>query len=170
MKPERWFRILVLGGAVLGTDCKATPDTGSTGDASADGATGGAGRGGADGGSSGGAGGGGKGGGASTAPGGAAGVAGGAAGGAGGSAGGVGGVGGGAASGAGGAAGGAGAGGGMAGSGGLLECRLDASGHGSAADPCGCPCCWANDCPNTNAACCASFCKAGDQGRGCCGK
>jgi hypothetical protein len=52
---------------------------------------------------------------------------------------------------------------------GPLECRI-IGGQGDPRDPCGCPCCWANDCPNTDATCCRGFCKGADQGRGCCGQ
>jgi hypothetical protein len=58
---------------------------------------------------------------------------------------------------------------GTAGSSVELECRLDTAGRGDPADPCGCPCCWALDCPNTED-CCSGFCSAGDDGRGCCAK
>ena len=62
---------------------------------------------------------------------------------------------------------------GRAGSGGsaggetTLACHRDANGFGKAADPCGCACCWARDCLNTQD-CCAGFCKGADSGRGCC--
>jgi hypothetical protein len=49
-----------------------------------------------------------------------------------------------------------------------LECRINALGYGHSADPCGCPCCWARDCLNTDERCCAGFCRGGDQGLGCC--
>jgi hypothetical protein len=39
---------------------------------------------------------------------------------------------------------------------------------GNPGDPCGCACCWANDCLNTEP-CCAGFCNAGNAGAGCCG-
>jgi hypothetical protein len=54
-----------------------------------------------------------------------------------------------------------------AGSSGELECRLDSLGRGNPADPCGCPCCWALDCLNTDD-CCRGFCGAGNDGGGCC--
>jgi len=60
-----------------------------------------------------------------------------------------------------------GAGGATAGSSGTLECMLDSLGRGNPADPCGCPCCWALDCLNTED-CCSGFCSAGDNGGGCC--
>lgn len=55
--------------------------------------------------------------------------------------------------------------GGTAGAGGSgLQCSLSAN----PADPCGCPCCWVDSCLNTEP-CCATFCKAGNAGAGCCG-
>lgn len=51
-----------------------------------------------------------------------------------------------------------------AGSGGALLCHIDA-GFGRASDPCGCPCCWAKDCLNTDKICCGGFCKVN-----CCGQ
>ena len=48
-----------------------------------------------------------------------------------------------------------------------LVCHTDAKGFGRSSDPCGCSCCWARDCQNTDA-CCAGFCKGADSGRGCC--
>ena len=38
-----------------------------------------------------------------------------------------------------------------------------------AADACGCPCCWAEGCDNTDEACCGGFCDVGNNGAGCCG-
>ena len=35
-------------------------------------------------------------------------------------------------------------------------------------DPCGCPCCWVDNCMNDEP-CCESFCAAGDDDKGCCG-
>lgn len=35
-------------------------------------------------------------------------------------------------------------------------------------DPCGCPCCWVNDCRNDEP-CCADFCSNANNGMGCCG-
>ena len=35
-------------------------------------------------------------------------------------------------------------------------------------DACGCPCCWMDNCLNTEP-CCESFCNAGNMGAGCCG-
>jgi hypothetical protein len=58
---------------------------------------------------------------------------------------------------------------GSAGTSGVLECRLDELGYGDPRDPCGCPCCWAMGCSNTEEGCCAGFCRGGDEGRGCCG-
>jgi hypothetical protein len=49
-----------------------------------------------------------------------------------------------------------------------LECRIRDNGLGNARDPCGCPCCWAKDCLNTDELCCVGFCKGADEGRGCC--
>ena len=46
-----------------------------------------------------------------------------------------------------------------AGSGGGLLCHIDAKGYGRSSDPCGCPCCWAKDCLNTDEICCGGFCK-----------
>jgi hypothetical protein len=46
-----------------------------------------------------------------------------------------------------------------AGSGGGLQCHIDANGNARSGDPCGCPCCWAKDCLNTDEICCAGFCK-----------
>jgi hypothetical protein len=62
---------------------------------------------------------------------------------------------------------GAGGGGGSGGSDGL-QCHLREHGLGTATDPCGCPCCWATDCLNTDSGCCIGFCKGADEGRGCC--
>lgn len=59
--------------------------------------------------------------------------------------------------------------GGGAGEPATLECRVRENGVGHAADPCGCPCCWAKDCLNTDETCCVGFCKGADEGRGCCG-
>ena len=50
--------------------------------------------------------------------------------------------------------------GGSAGSGGGLQCHIDAKGYARSGDPCGCPCCWAMDCLNTDETCCAGFCRA----------
>lgn len=44
---------------------------------------------------------------------------------------------------------------GAGGSGGGLDCSLPASPD----DPCGCPCCWAEDCSNDDPACCGAFCE-----------
>ena len=52
-----------------------------------------------------------------------------------------------------------------AGSGGGLLCHIDATGFGRSSDPCGCPCCWAKDCLNTDKICCGGFCKVN-----CCGQ
>jgi len=74
---------------------------------------------------------------------------------------------GGAASGAGGtdATGGAGSGGDGAGGGATgPECTTG----GNAFDPCGCPCCWANDDCTNDEPCCAVFCASGNDGEGCC--
>jgi hypothetical protein len=60
--------------------------------------------------------------------------------------------------------------GGGAGSEAQLTCRVDTMGFGSSKDPCGCPCCWARDCLNTDTICCGGFCKGADAGRGCCGQ
>lgn len=57
--------------------------------------------------------------------------------------------------------------GGSAGNEAAIACHPDANGFGKAADPCGCSCCWARDCLNTQD-CCAGFCKGADSGRGCC--
>jgi hypothetical protein len=57
--------------------------------------------------------------------------------------------------------------GGSAGAAAGLECHTDAKGFGKSSDACGCPCCWARDCSNTEA-CCDGFCKNADSGRGCC--
>jgi hypothetical protein len=70
--------------------------------------------------------------------------------------------------GAGGSAGNAGGPAGSAGSGDLI-CQLDDNGRGDPRDPCGCPCCWAGDCLNTEEDCCGGFCRGGDDGGGCCG-
>jgi hypothetical protein len=57
---------------------------------------------------------------------------------------------------------------GSAGSGGgVLECTVDSMGLGKSSDPCGCPCCWARGCLNSED-CCAGFCLGADSGRGCC--
>lgn len=56
---------------------------------------------------------------------------------------------------------------GSAGSGMGPVCHTNAMGLGKASDPCGCACCWAHDCLNTEA-CCDGFCKGADSGRGCC--
>jgi hypothetical protein len=48
-----------------------------------------------------------------------------------------------------------------------LVCHPNAMGVGKSDDPCGCPCCWARDCLNTEA-CCAGFCVGADSGKGCC--
>lgn len=50
------------------------------------------------------------------------------------------------------------------------QTTLVCSENADASDPCGCPCCWANDCANTDESCCAGFCEAGDDGLGCCGQ
>jgi hypothetical protein len=81
-----------------------------------------------------------------------------------------GGTGGGGAAGGGTGGGGAGAAAGSGGTGTVLECRLDDMGRGNPRDPCGCPCCWATDCLNTDDGCCAGFCLGGDEGKGCCGQ
>jgi hypothetical protein len=165
MKTERWFKVLVLGGAMVGEACgtvqegrpnrrpggtggstagsggERSPGDGAAGTGGSSAGSGGVslpGAGGADGSAAGGA------------PPGASGAA---------SSG--------AASSGDSGSGGAGAAGGLGGSGGQLECRIDASGHGDSRDPCGCPCCWAKDCLNTDT-CCGGFCRAGDDGRGCC--
>lgn len=56
--------------------------------------------------------------------------------------------------------------GGAAGAGGgsNLVCTTPAS----PGDACGCPCCWADNCLNTEE-CCAGFCQVGNNGAGCCG-
>ena len=46
-----------------------------------------------------------------------------------------------------------------------LECT---PAPGDPGDACGCPCCWADNCLNTEP-CCEAFCEAGDAGAGCCG-
>lgn len=48
-----------------------------------------------------------------------------------------------------------------------LGCHIDSLGYGKLSDPCGCPCCWARDCLNTDDRC-VGFCLGGDEGRGCC--
>jgi hypothetical protein len=162
MRVERLFKVLVLGGAALGGACgnEAAPEGGTnepgsgSGGADSPGPTS---QGGSDGSSAAGAGGTSTGGMAGTDAVGAADT-----GGAGrASAGGVGGM---QTSSAGNSPGG---GAGMAGSSVELECRVDPNGRGDPEDPCGCPCCWALDCPNTED-CCSGFCSAGDDGRGCC--
>ncbi|HEX2876078.1 MAG TPA: hypothetical protein VHP33_32730 [Polyangiaceae bacterium] len=165
MKTERWFKVLVLGGAMVGQACGTVQEgrpnrraAGTGGSTSGSGGESSPGDGIA--GSSG-----------STAGSGGVSLAG--AGGADASAAGGASSGSGAPSGSGAASsgdGGSGGAGGVAGSGsgGQLECRVDASGHGDARDPCGCPCCWAKDCLNTETPCCVGFCKSADEGRGCC--
>jgi len=49
------------------------------------------------------------------------------------------------------------------GAGGGLVC-----GENDPAAACGCPCCWATDCLNTEP-CCGAFCELGNDGAGCCG-
>jgi len=179
METERWFKVLVLGGAMLGGAC--APAQEARGTRRSTGGTGG---------SAGGSGGATVlGGGAPASTGstaGSSGVSSTGAGDAGGgsAAGGAGDAGGGTAAGGArpgaggdgshgpssgdGGAGGSGGSGAPGGIGGQLQCRIDASGHGDPGDPCGCPCCWAKDCLNTDAPCCAGFCKNADHGRGCC--
>lgn len=171
MKTERWFNVLVLGGATLGQACGTTQEARPK-------PRGTEGGGGGTGGSTGGLGGASSPGGGGASTGGTAGssgvsTAGASEAGGGSSVGGAhssgsgGGSPGGATSGGGGASG-AGGVASLGGSGGELQCMIDASGHGDARDPCGCPCCWAKDCLNTETPCCVGFCKGGDEGRGCC--
>jgi hypothetical protein len=172
MKTERWFNVLVLGGAILGQACgtqegrpirRGTAGSGGTagtdgasspsaGDAGSDGSMAGSGSSGV------------------SSPGGGDAGAGSTAGGTG--PGGLGGAGSGGAGSGGAGSGGAGSGGagsgGQGGSNGHLECHIDSTGHGQLRDPCGCPCCWANDCLNTEVPCCVVFCKSGNDGAGCC--
>ncbi|MDI1432429.1 hypothetical protein [Polyangium sorediatum] len=144
MNIEKLFNVLVLGGAALGlTACNQASDGGDGGDggaASTSSANGGNG-------GNGGNGAGGSGGnGATSGSGGAGGE--------------------GATSGSGGAGGeGATSGSGGAGGASNLECSLP---PGDPSDPCGCPCCWAANCLNTEP-CCDGFCAAGNAGAGCCG-
>ncbi|MDF3066845.1 MAG: hypothetical protein K0R38_2446 [Polyangiaceae bacterium] len=177
MRIERWFKVLVLGGAALGKGCAGAGEQGSTknrsplaGAAAVDPETGGsnAGAGSASGGTVG----------APSASGGHSATSGGGAGGkpiqseagqagapsSGGSTGGGGGSAGGSSPSGGSPEAGA---AGTSGAGGQLVCHVGKNGVGRASDPCGCPCCWARDCSNTEE-CCGSFCKAGDEGRGCC--
>jgi hypothetical protein len=196
MRIERWFNVLVLGGAALGAGCghddpneeegsepstttgagnggtSASSSGGTSGESSNGGASsggvsnGGASNGGNEtGGSPPNGGSGGQG--AETSSGGAQAAGGSAGGGAGATGSGVGGSGAAAGGGSGGDGGGS---AGMSGSagGGPLECKLDPSGRGDPRDPCGCPCCWAVGCLNTDKDCCGGFCSAGDNGRGCC--
>jgi len=46
-----------------------------------------------------------------------------------------------------------------------LECSEDPNPY----DPCGCACCWATDCDNTDEDCCGGFCDLGNDSLGCCG-
>lgn len=162
MRVERLFKVLVLGGAALGGACgnEATPEGGTNEPGSGNGGADSPGptsQGGSSGSSAAGAGG--------TSTGGMAGTdAAGAADSGGAGKGSAGSTSEGGTSSAGSSPGGA---AGMAGSSVELECRVDAAGQGDPADPCGCPCCWARDCPNTDD-CCGAFCSLGDDGRGCC--
>ncbi|MFP6687308.1 MAG: hypothetical protein VB934_21490 [Polyangiaceae bacterium] len=45
---------------------------------------------------------------------------------------------------------------------------LTCSDTAEASDACGCPCCWMDNCLNTEP-CCGGFCNAGNMGAGCCG-
>ena len=180
MRVERWFNVLVLGGAALAGACKSggaedvdvheagdggtsATSTGGAGDSSsaAAGLSGNAGT------ASAGTGGVAEAGASPLGGGGAVGVDGGSGGNSGSAPIGAG-------AGSGGASGSAGSSdsgaGGGAGSEAQLACHVDTAGFGSPKDPCGCPCCWARDCPNTDATCCVGFCKNGDEGRGCCGQ
>jgi len=136
---ERLFNVLVMGGAALGPGCSGTPDKSSSGSSE----------------SSGGAG----------ATAGTRAVTGGSS-----NLGGSGDVGGQTGQGAAGAVATGGSTADSADAGPVLECHIiDTMGHGTSSDPCGCPCCWAANCPNTGD-CCGGFCVGGDQGRGCCGR
>jgi hypothetical protein len=66
-----------------------------------------------------------------------------------------------------GADGGAGGAGGVATSGGGAS-PLECSAVPDPADACGCPCCWVENCLNTDEACCGGFCNLGNDGAGCC--
>lgn len=48
------------------------------------------------------------------------------------------------------------------------DAGLACSNPASPTDPCGCPCCWAMNCLNTEP-CCVGFCSGGNHGKGCCG-
>ena len=54
---------------------------------------------------------------------------------------------------------------GTAGSGGQRTCRRASKpmASGDPRDPCGCPCCWSQDCLNTDTACCGGFCEGADR-------
>jgi len=142
MLTERWFNVLVLGGAAIGlTACGGeAPEGGGGGNGATDAGNGGAG---AAASASGGAGNGAQTGGAgSVATGGTS-------------------NGGGTSTGGETAAGGEGTGGAIE-----LVCSEDAD----PGDPCGCPCCWANEgCANDDTTCCEAFCSSGNNGLGCCG-
>ena len=164
MRTERWFNVLVLGGAVLGQACgngQEGPPSQRGGSSSGSGGAGSAGAG--DGGSAS----------SNAGTGGVnssgAGDAGGGSAAGGESASGSGGIGSsGASSGGTGSSGASSGGEGGAGSGEELQCRLDSKGRGHPNDPCGCPCCWAVDCLNTDVVCCTGFCRSANDGASCC--
>jgi hypothetical protein len=164
MRTERWFNVLVLGGAVLGQACGTDPQV-PPNQPGAGGGGAGAGGAGSPGAGDAGSGKGGSGGASSS----GAGEAGGGSAARGEGASGSGGASSGGASSGGASSGGASSGAsGVGGSGGELQCHVDSKGYGDPRDPCGCPCCWARDCLNTEVPCCGVFCRSGDNGASCC--